>query len=242
MLLIIFSLLAHQKGFFLPEPVLAAECKRETLVSPKTKTHLIELYTSEGCSSCPPAEKWVNSLRNHKDLGKSFFPLAFHVTYWDYIGWKDPFAKKEYSYRQRKYASNWNSTTVYTPGFVLNGKEWRTPYRKVPKASKLEVGVLKAEPQKGDKYKVSFTGSGKGLRLNYALVGNGFTSKVTKGENSGRTLQQYFAVLEHKSTPFKNNQIVTIPSSKLKPKERMVAFWLDKPATMEALQAVGGCF
>ena len=62
--------------------------------SPENKVSLIELYTSEGCSSCPRADEWLNKLKEHKNLFKTFIPLAFHVTYWDFIGWKDSFGKK----------------------------------------------------------------------------------------------------------------------------------------------------
>ena len=62
-----------------------------------TRAHLIELFTSEGCSSCPPAESWLSKLKNEPGLWKNFVPLAFHVDYWDHLGWKDPFASKEWT-------------------------------------------------------------------------------------------------------------------------------------------------
>jgi hypothetical protein len=219
-------------------------CERKELVSPSHKTHLIELYTSEGCSSCPPAEKWVNSLRKNPKLGKDFFPLAFHVDYWDYIGWKDPYAKKEYTSRQRKYAQIWNARNIYTPGFVLNGEEWRTYLsRSTPKKSKEIVGKLKATPLKGNQFKISFEGQAKNVRLNYALLGNGIISKVRAGENRGRTLEQYFVVLEHRTTDFFGKDVtVTIPKSKIKSPEKMVAFWLDDFKTNKPIQVVAGCF
>ncbi len=241
--LTLLGLILNQRGFFIPNPVMASECKREALKSSKFKTHLIELYTSEGCSSCPPAEKWIASLRNNKNLGKTFFPLAFHVEYWDYIGWKDRFAKKQFSDRQRKYASHWNSKNIYTPEFVKDGKEWRSfPIRKVPNASKIKVGELTATPIGKRSYKISFTGTSKNLNLNYSLLANGITSKVTRGENRGRNLKQFFAVLNHSKRPFKNGMVVDVPTSQIASKEQMVAFWLDSPKTMEPLQVVGGCF
>ncbi|MBK23370.1 MAG: DUF1223 domain-containing protein [Halobacteriovorax sp.] len=241
--LTLLGLILNQKGFFIPEPVMAAECKKEILKSSKYRTHLIELYTSEGCSSCPPAEKWIASLRNNPNLGKNFFPLAFHVEYWDYIGWKDRFAKKQFSDRQRKYASLWNSKSIYTPGFVKNGKEWRSfPIRKIPSPSTEVVGALKATPTGKRSYKISFEGEAKNLNLNYSLLANGITSKVTRGENRGRNLKQFFAVLSHNKRTFKNGMTVEIPISQITSKEQMVAFWLDSPKTMEPLQVVGGCF
>ena len=60
-----------------------------------TRTHLVELYSSEGCSSCPPAEKWLGDLRDEAELWRDFVPVAFHVVYWDHLGWRDRFASKE---------------------------------------------------------------------------------------------------------------------------------------------------
>ena len=86
------------------------------------KTHLIELFTSQGCSSCPPAEGWLSKLKSEPGLWKNFVPLAFHVDYWDRLGWRDPFAAKEWTARQYQYSTNWKSESVYTPGFVLDGR------------------------------------------------------------------------------------------------------------------------
>ena len=89
------------------------------------QTGMLELYTSEGCSSCPPADSWLSSLKNEDGLWREFIPLAFHVDYWDYIGWKDRFASPKNSNRQRQYARGQSLKTVYTPGFLYNGEEWR---------------------------------------------------------------------------------------------------------------------
>ena len=94
------------------------------------KVSLLELYTSEGCSSCPPADRWLSDLKNHHQLWKNVVPVAFHVDYWDYIGWQDRFADGRYSQRQRDFAREQSLTTVYTPGFILNGKEHYYCYNK----------------------------------------------------------------------------------------------------------------
>src|SRR5258707_11357310 len=80
-----------------------------TFESGRTKTHLIELFTSEGCSSCPPAEAWVSKLKDEPRLWRDFVPLAFHVDYWDRLGWRDPFAAKQWTARQYDYSSRWKS-------------------------------------------------------------------------------------------------------------------------------------
>src|SRR5271154_4074347 len=85
----------------------------------------LELYTSEGCSSCPPAEAWLSRIKDSPELWKSVVPVAFHVDYWDYLGWHDPWAEKAFSDRQRAYAAAWGSGQIYTPCFARNGREWQ---------------------------------------------------------------------------------------------------------------------
>src|SRR5262245_15218825 len=96
-----------------------------TFQSPDRQTALLELYTSEGCSSCPSAETWLSRLKDSPGLWKDYVPVALHVDYWDYLGWRDRWGSKAFSDRQRTYAQLWQSDSIYTPGFVLNGKEWR---------------------------------------------------------------------------------------------------------------------
>ena len=90
--------------------------------SPDHQSALLELYTSEGCSSCPPAENWLSRLKTSPRLWREFVPVAFHVDYWDYLGWRDPWGAKEFSNRQRAYAKTWGSETIYTPELRL---EWK---------------------------------------------------------------------------------------------------------------------
>src|SRR5258708_40149645 len=112
-----------------------------TFQSSETQTALLELYTSEGCSSCPPAETWLSRLKESPGLWKDFVPVAFHVDYWDRLGWRDPFADRGFSDRQSAYAELWHSENVYTPEFVLNGKDWRAwpLHKSIPKPSGMEV-------------------------------------------------------------------------------------------------------
>src|SRR5215472_2063785 len=109
------------------------------------QTALLELFTSEGCSSCPPAEAWLSRLKDSPGLWKDFVPVAFHVDYWDYLGWRDRWGAKAFSERQHTYAQLWQSETVYTPGFVLDGKEWRTwsNHKDMPPVPNSSTGVLK---------------------------------------------------------------------------------------------------
>jgi hypothetical protein len=84
---------------------------------------MVELFTSQGCSSCPPADQWMSQLITRDGLWTDYVPLAFHVDDWDDIGWKDPFASPEHSERQRQYADEGGLDFVYTPGFLINGQE-----------------------------------------------------------------------------------------------------------------------
>ena len=102
-------------------PALAAGCKAE---SGEKTVALVELYTSEGCSSCPPADRWLSALAERGFAPDRVVPLALHVDYWDYIGWKDPFAKALFSARQRELAAIARSRVVYTPQVVLAGKDY----------------------------------------------------------------------------------------------------------------------
>ena len=86
---------------------------------------LMELYTSEGCSSCPPMERYINGFTSHDALWESYIPLAFHVDYWNYIGWEDRFASPEFAKRQREHAREGNVRSVYTPALIVNGTGWR---------------------------------------------------------------------------------------------------------------------
>ena len=101
-------------------PVLATSCQ---VVSPANTVALIELFTSEGCSSCPPADQWLSTLKRGAGFDK-LVPLSLHVNYWDYIGWKDPYADAQFTERQRNYARLRGTTTIYTPQVVLDGHDY----------------------------------------------------------------------------------------------------------------------
>ena len=104
-------------------PALAAGC---TASSGPNRAVLLELYTSEGCSSCPPADQWISQIAAHGFSADRVIPLALHVDYWDYIGWQDKYAKSVFSARQRDQAALWRYSTVYTPQVMLNGQDFRS--------------------------------------------------------------------------------------------------------------------
>lgn len=93
--------------------------------SNKHPVAVIELYTSQGCSSCPPAEKWLGELEKSGIKSDQAIPLALHVDYWDYIGWKDQFSQKYFTERQYQYRKTNHSSSVYTPQIMFNGSDVR---------------------------------------------------------------------------------------------------------------------
>jgi hypothetical protein len=100
----------------------------------------------------------VGALKDNPGLWKRFVPVAFHVDYWNYLGWTDRFALPEFTRRQREYAARWNTGTIYTPGFVLNGEEWR-PAGSVPSVATHRSGKLRVSGEGGKKLTVSFVTS-----------------------------------------------------------------------------------
>jgi len=237
----------------LASPVIAKE-----FVSQKKATEVIELYTSEGCSSCPPADRWLTSLKSRSDTFKSLIPMAFHVDYWDYIGWKDRFAKPVYSLRQRQYVNTGGVSQAYTPQMVANSSEWRgfiSGQRKW-QPNDNNVGVLKATVQgqatdmfvRFAPYKRSWTSASDKTPtkyvLNVAILGMGLTSRVTAGENHDTTLKHDFVVLNHEkhevnATPaqwqVKMPQVPQVGQA-----NNAIAIWLSEPDTQRIIQATGG--
>ncbi len=192
---------------------LAADASKQwTFSSGPQKTQLIELYTSEGCSSCPPAERWLSKLKTDPDLWTRYIPVAFHVDYWDHLGWKDPFANSLNTQRQRHYRQQGNSGSVYTPQFIVNGEEWRGYFLRPLAGSLPEPDIspsgrlmIKAFEENRQLNIEMLFKSQKPLqpirhqRLHVALIGAEIQTAVKLGENAGRTLKHNFVVLKHKS-------------------------------------------
>jgi len=217
--------------------------------SPAAQVNLIELYTSEGCSSCPPADRWLSSLRDNPDLWTGFVPVGFHVDYWNYIGWEDRFSRPEYSERQRRYAREGGVGVVYTPGVLSNGKEWRNFGWSSPvMGTGPRVGVLQAvvddaeidarfEPTEGrpEQY----------LILNIALLGAGLSTDVEAGENRGRQLTHDFAVLalEQSRLPREGSVFsgsADLPTSDISAERTALAIWVSTETSQAPIQATGG--
>jgi hypothetical protein len=176
-------------------------------VSPAGTVALVELYTSEGCSSCPPADRKIRQLPAQVRNQHNIAPLAFHVDYWDYIGWQDPYADPMHADRQRYYARRWRSSSIYTPQFIIQGQQ--TPLRTDLLA---RINTVNQQPAPVT-IKANFVGAdSSSIKLEIALqqvagrpipqdkamfvalYENNLSSQVSQGENSGRLLAHDFVV------------------------------------------------
>lgn len=190
--------------------VIDAHAGRCTAASAERTVALVELYTSEGCDSCPPADRWLSSLGARGYAPERVVPIALHVDYWDYIGWKDPYAKREFSTRQRKLAQLQRLSFVYTPQVLLQGQDFR---RWSAAAFDDAVARINARPARA-KIAVSLSGPGANgfdvevdasvtdasqrasAELYLAAYENKLVSQVTAGENHGKTLAHDYVVLD----------------------------------------------
>ena len=208
------------------------------------KNTLIELYTSEGCSSCPPAEEYLNHYVDNPQLWKTWIPVAFHVDYWDYIGWKDRYAKKEYGARQSRYAKLKQVSTVYTPAFMVNGQSWRPGFFSPSlKEETSEVGNL-AVTMTGNNITASFKPVNKidgTLTLNIALLGMDLATKIERGENAGRNAKHEFVVIGFNKKQSHNNQWqMTLPKEHYQgAKHYALAAWVSVDNNPTPIQALG---
>ena len=244
------------KNIFCPLALVAAlvttaSAEPTKFTSSTKQVALLELYTSEGCSSCPPAEAWLNKLKASPDLWQGFVPVAFHVDYWNSLGWTDRWSSPEFSERQRTYAQLWRSQNIYTPEFVLNGQEWRNWFglRGAPSVSGAEAGVLEINSTNASKWNVTFTPTAvakSGYEIHAALLAGGISSDVKAGENRGRTLAHEFAVVDllqfglMTSNGIVHGRFILNTAGHSSEKILAVAAWVTRAGELTPLQATGG--
>ena len=167
---------------------------------------LLELYTSEGCNSCPPADALVRSLAAKGLTLDHVVPLGLHVDYWDDLGWPDRFAQAIFTRRQREIAARHRSRTIYTPQLVLHGQsltQWNIINAEVQRINQIKARAdlsLEVTRQTTDSLEVVAQGvvpetaARSQAKMFVALYENRLTSAVTAGENTGRTLQHEYVV------------------------------------------------
>ncbi len=209
--------------------------------SDNTQTSMVELFTSQGCSSCPPAEHWLNKFGNNNQLWKEVVPIAFHVDYWDQLGWPDPYANHAYSARQYRHQQQAHVRSVYTPGILVNGKEWRGWMRgeDFPKGEE-DAGILKfsANPKI---VSVEYSKSSKDHILNVALLGIGIKTDVQRGENRNHILEQEFVALSHHMYAANSDGWeIDLPKGASEHAERYaLAIWVSSMDDISPIQATG---
>jgi peptide-methionine (R)-S-oxide reductase len=191
------------------------------------------------------------ALADDPGLWSRFVPVAFHVDYWDHLGWEDRFAARHHSERQRRYSREWKKDIIYTPGFVLNGAEWRTWRRdgapreshSADAAGQLTLAIdggsslVQYEPAAGPTSR---------LRAYVAVLGFGLTSRVNRGENAGRTLTHDFVVLGLNQAAMefeggRHSARLDVPRPRNAGAQRYaVAAWITPDKRPGPVQAVGG--
>lgn len=248
---------------------LSQDGKVQTVKSPAHRVALLELYTSEGCSSCPPADRFLSKLKT-SELGDKqnppkLIPLAFHVTYWDYIGWKDKYANKQYDQRQRDIAHKNRKNTVYTPQFVLAGDDYRRykafnrdikniASEKAAVDIELSAQIISdsSDTNKAtiEKLRVSLNSDitkadEKEINVYLAVIENNLFSEVEDGENEGERLQHDYVVRTllgpylHSELKRQKNTAQTITlDTKWKKQDLSIVGFVENPRTGEVLQAV----
>ena len=215
------------------------------------KVHLLELYTSQSCSSCPPAEAWLTKLKSSPKLWKDFVAVSFHVAYWNHLHWRDSFSKKEFSQRQRIYHHKIKGG-VYTPQFLFNGADfraWRSTNTTALFKTTENPGNLKVKLDPSfTTAEITFSSKEtfKELICFGAYIENGHPTKVSSGENRGRNLYQDFVVIDlfqAKSSLREQTHScelkVKINKAKI-PQEQAFVFWLVDPLSYKVIQATGG--
>ena len=205
---------------------------------------VVELYTSEGCSSCPPADRWLSTLKGRDGV----FPLAFHVDYWDRLGWTDRFASPAWTRRQYDAAARRRSAAVYTPQVLVNGAEHRR-WPALPTASAPSVVALSLQ-RDGETYRARVNrlpGAPARLAGYWAVTEDAHVTRVRAGENGGATLHHDAVVRElHAVAQVGDAPLAFMPRSEPDPvsgpKPRQVLFVVTDADGGRPLQAARlGC-
>ena len=204
--LVILVLIAGQKGIFGfaqrdSQGVPAASNPPDGVTSQGSRPVLVELFTSEGCSSCPPADALLSRLgRTQPVHGADIIVLEEHVDYWDRLGWKDPFSSEAATARQSEYGEAFGGNQVYTPQMVVDGhaefvgSSDTDALRAVQNASQAPKPAIRLSWEMGDNLAIHIeplnnAGQGEGQQLFLVVAENMLHSEVKRGENAGRALE-----------------------------------------------------
>jgi hypothetical protein len=212
--------------------------------TPARKAVVVELFTSEGCSSCPPADALLIKLREqHSDDGVEIIPLGFHVDYWNRLGWRDRFSSAEYSQRQEDYATRMKLDGPYTPQMVVDGdtefvgnNTGRAHDAIVQAAGRSPGAQLEVTPSSGDKLHVKVSSaSSASADILLAITEDNLSSSVKSGENSGHVLRhaavvRIFRKIGQTSAGGFDSDVALNPEKDWKRKDlRAIVFVQEKP-------------
>lgn len=191
--------LAAALGQALPATAQAGAPGRCQTQSPAQQVLLLELYTSEGCNSCPPADRWLSTLRGRPDV----LAAAFHVDYWDRLGWTDRFGHATHSARQAEQVRRVAAGFAYTPQVLANGRDWRgwptLPVLAGP--ARVHIALQRLDAQRVQATLTPAAGAPPRLALWWALLEDGHRSAVGAGENRGALLQHDHVVRHYQAHP-----------------------------------------
>ncbi|GAA4271939.1 hypothetical protein GCM10022258_12330 [Aquimarina gracilis] len=182
---------------------------------------VLELFTSQGCSSCPPADQLLDKIKKQYQ-DQNVFVLSYHVDYWNRLGWKDPFSNESYSDYQREYAEQFNSRSIYTPQLVVNGREHFTGSNRYKAEEALKKyakskssNIIKVQGIQREEKAIEFNYSVEGDKFNtvtFAIVVSERVTNVSKGENRNRSLANTNIVANRVTTKEANGKIaISIP-------------------------------
>ncbi len=217
----------------------------------QTAPVLVELFTSQGCSSCPPAEGWLNGKGLELFQKGEIIPLAFHVDYWDYLGWKDPFSSPLWTDRQKLYASTLGDSSLYTPQMVVGGRvgfvgsDGKKALGEIANPANgtgsLAISLKSLPGKEGPRIQITTSPLPPGVKAWVAVFENGSVTAVARGENAGRSLEENFVVraggelvMDH---PLKGGgaQALFDVGPSLPLDRTGVAVWVQQEATMKVL-------
>jgi len=226
---------------------------QESTVEAGESFAVVELFTSEGCSSCPPADDLLGEIvKDARDGNERIFALAFHVDYWNDLGWKDIYSKSEYSQRQRRYARALGSG-VYTPQMIVNGKDQfvgsndnraqNSIENRLNNTAAASVALKNVVISSSNQLQVDYTvgGAYSGNVLNVAVVERNIKRQIKRGENRGRTLRHENVVRSFQSVELNEKSgtaALTVPTSVDLDNASVIAY-VQNPGSKEIYGAQG---
>ena len=236
-------------ALLLTNPAAASTCSAE---SGKSRVALLELYTSEGCDSCPSTDRWFSRLPQRGYTPQQVLALAFHVDYWNYLGWKDPYAQAQFSARQREASRRNQARVVYTPQLLLDGTDYRRGMfdddlgrrinaGKAPGAQ-ISMSIDTRDTQPRLRARISTVSDS--VQAYAAIYENNLVTEVAAGENRGKRLRHDFVVRElygpfavTVATPLNLDQVIR-KDRVWKTADLHIAVFVQDTRTGAALQAL----